>query len=284
MLNTNEQLRNRAALIDDRLKRGFEIKLMRQLQPVYRKIARELERHYRILGAIPSVTAFERQIRERLLKHYKKVSGTFSRRIVKELGKPKNHKMILQSIKETAITKHNAQAEISAASIARTAHKDMQRELDKILKKAAQKDIVIDRKKIARQAKLALNRRSMTRLQTVAITETQNIAEHSKQNEIDWLHKHGAIIGGKNIGEMVKKKKWITILDTRTRHAHAMSDNQVVDFDKPYTVKGQLLMYPGDTSLGASLDNIINCRCSSVIIIRSYSAKNLDSYCERMVC
>ena len=37
-------------------------------------------------------------------------------------------------------------------------------------------------------------------------------------------------------------------------------------------VEGQLLRYPGDTSLGASAANVINCRCSSVVKPSSFLA------------
>lgn len=59
------------------------------------------------------------------------------------------------------------------------------------------------------------------------------------------------------------QKKWRTMRDERVRHSHAVMNNQRVGFMDPFVSGlGGLLMYPGDTSLGASDADIYNCRCS----------------------
>lgn len=59
------------------------------------------------------------------------------------------------------------------------------------------------------------------------------------------------------------QKKWRTMRDERVRHSHATMNNQRVGFMEPFVSGlGGLLMYPGDTSLGASDADIYNCRCS----------------------
>ena len=59
-----------------------------------------------------------------------------------------------------------------------------------------------------------------------------------------------------------KFKMWHTIMDGRERAAHGLADGQMVEIDEPFVVGDELMMFPKDTSLGASLDNIINCRCT----------------------
>lgn len=61
-------------------------------------------------------------------------------------------------------------------------------------------------------------------------------------------------------------KKWMSAHQDRTRDGHREADGQVVAFDEPFIVangSGQMepLLFPGDTSLGASASNVINCRC-----------------------
>ena len=56
------------------------------------------------------------------------------------------------------------------------------------------------------------------------------------------------------------QKEWISASDERTRAAHREANGQIVDFNKPFIVKGEELMRPGDPSGSAS--NVINCRCS----------------------
>lgn len=59
----------------------------------------------------------------------------------------------------------------------------------------------------------------------------------------------------------VNKKIWMTFGDGKVRDTHIMTEGQEQPIDKPFILPGGLLQYPGDASLGASLDEIINCRC-----------------------
>lgn len=58
------------------------------------------------------------------------------------------------------------------------------------------------------------------------------------------------------------QKRWLTTLDGKTRHAHAMLDGQTVDIDKPFKVDGYEIMYPGDSSAPGYL--VYNCRCTQI--------------------
>ena len=60
-------------------------------------------------------------------------------------------------------------------------------------------------------------------------------------------------------------KTWISLLDGRERPAHHAADGQVQPIGTPFIVEGESLMEPGDTSLGASEDNIIGCRCFMIL-------------------
>ena len=53
-------------------------------------------------------------------------------------------------------------------------------------------------------------------------------------------------------------KEWITAMDGRERDWHGAANGQKVDFNKPFIVMGESVMYPG---LGSAA-NVINCRCS----------------------
>jgi uncharacterized protein with gpF-like domain len=60
------------------------------------------------------------------------------------------------------------------------------------------------------------------------------------------------------------QKEWVAAEDERTRPAHAEANGQVVDVNQPFTVDGELLMYPGDQA--GSAGNTINCRCTLAYI------------------
>lgn len=82
-----------------------------------------------------------------------------------------------------------------------------------------------------------------------------------------------AVTGAQNAGRMdsyaaaesigIKlKKRWLSTLDNRTRHAHALLDGQTQPNDKPFhSILGDI-MFPGDPS--AAPANIYNCRCTLI--------------------
>lgn len=57
------------------------------------------------------------------------------------------------------------------------------------------------------------------------------------------------------------RKRWNTQRDERVRTTHVMADGQEVGIDEPFTVGTSEMMFPCDASLGATADEIINCRC-----------------------
>lgn len=60
------------------------------------------------------------------------------------------------------------------------------------------------------------------------------------------------------------EKSWVTMGDKKVRDWHNEANYQTVPIAEPFIVMGELLMHPGDTSLGASMENVANCRCSRV--------------------
>jgi uncharacterized protein with gpF-like domain len=61
-------------------------------------------------------------------------------------------------------------------------------------------------------------------------------------------------------------KRWVALLDGRTRRDHRILNGDVKSLNEPFTVVNKRgvtvqMMYPGDRSLGAGPDQICNCRC-----------------------
>lgn len=117
-------------------------------------------------------------------------------------------------------------------------------------------DVVADGKYSIEKATKVLqedNNFSKARARVIARTEMLGAAR-TGQNDSD--RQSGLVIG----------KIWRSAVQDRTRPGHKKADGQVVAFDKPFKVqngKGETeeLMYPGDSSLGASASNVIQCRC-----------------------
>lgn len=58
------------------------------------------------------------------------------------------------------------------------------------------------------------------------------------------------------------RKCWKTFGDNKVRHTHREASGQTVPIDQPFIVGGYHMMFPCDGSLGASVSEIANCRCT----------------------
>lgn len=85
-------------------------------------------------------------------------------------------------------------------------------------------------------------------------------AETIARTEIITAGRAGQFFGDQQSG-MVIGKMWRSANQENTRDPHRSADGQIVRFDEPFIVNGESLMFPGDSSRGASGDNTINCRC-----------------------
>jgi hypothetical protein len=93
--------------------------------------------------------------------------------------------------------------------------------------------------------------------QTIARTESITALRAGRHEGIQQAIEQGAIDR-----ERVKRV-WDATMDARTRPDHrAMHGTAVEDMDAPFVLPdGSRMMYPGDTSMGASAEQTINCRC-----------------------
>jgi len=90
-------------------------------------------------------------------------------------------------------------------------------------------------------------------------------AERIARTEVITASRAGAYYLGADAG--CSEHEWRSRKDSRVRAWHLAASGQRVPYDEPFTVdnaKGtsEKLLYPGDTSLGASASNVILCRCS----------------------
>jgi HK97 family phage portal protein len=60
------------------------------------------------------------------------------------------------------------------------------------------------------------------------------------------------------------RKRWISVIDSRTREDHAKMNGKVVAMDEPYDVGGVSMMHPKDPAGGAA--NVCECRCDEVYV------------------
>ena len=110
---------------------------------------------------------------------------------------------------------------------------------------------------IDRMAQQYSNKLLRQRGETIARTETLKAMNAGRQEALDQLIENP----NNDIQAQDVTRKWDATGDARTRPSHAAVDGQVVAYGEAFNVGGALLMFPGDTSLGAPGDEVINCRC-----------------------
>ena len=96
-----------------------------------------------------------------------------------------------------------------------------------------------------------MNRTSAVRAARTGITAAQNAGRMD------------SYVAAEKMGIKIKRR-WVCTKDSRTRLDHGLADGQiVVGTEKPFKVGGELMMFPGDQSMGAHGWNIYNCRCTT---------------------
>lgn len=81
----------------------------------------------------------------------------------------------------------------------------------------------------------------------VAENEANSIGNYKQQSD--------AVKDGK------KYKTWISQRDNKVRHTHSAVDGKRIGIFEEFLVGESSMMFPKDTSLGASAEEIVNCRC-----------------------
>lgn len=82
------------------------------------------------------------------------------------------------------------------------------------------------------------------------------------ENEVNWIRNYKNHLEKREAGNATHT--WLSMQNEKVRLFHLEADGQTVPIDEPFEVGGELLMFPGDTSLGASLQNVIRCRCIEI--------------------
>lgn len=108
----------------------------------------------------------------------------------------------------------------------------------------------------------------------VSMDRATNVAENEANTILNGDEYNAAIKNG------CTKKRWTSYKDERVRADHADVDGQVIDINRPFHVGEYMMMYPKDDSLGAGLEEIVNCRCS-VEYLYSTGARTTAEYLRR---
>ncbi len=151
----------------------------------------------------------------------------------------------------------NARAELEALDGGYFTRKLRDKRFDGLIKKAIAADKAISPVDVDRITQRYSDKMLKHRADTIARTESITALRAGRREGIEQAIEQGAI-GGRAI-----KRVWSATLDSRTRPDHVAMDNMEVDgMDTPFRLPdGSLMLFPGDTSMGASAAQTIACRC-----------------------
>jgi hypothetical protein len=207
-----------------------------------------------------------------LREHYANVGSHFSDRMTEQMPIDVETTQDERDLIESSLlflfvkrakeqSRHISETTQSAADTAWLSAKE---EADQIIREGG---LPLSRHEQAATAGALFDRTQRGRRGAIACLETQASAETAKQVEVEGLAGFSAVIVGIVGGSAtatVMPKEWVSQGDSVVRDNHLDADSQRVDAGAPYVVGGERLMFPGDTSLGASVSNVINCRCASI--------------------
>lgn len=261
---------------------ALESKFFPEVSSYLNKVLRDFKKIFSATGLLLDPNEYMDTTTELLRNHYTRVAKVFEKNLRSDIKEKKQ----FNSFEEEAKKELSQSNEILDASLilfilqaskkhARFIIETNNKEISKKIQKA-HVQLVDDgiknptNKQIAEESSKMLKTTFDGRKETITATETQFMAESTKQIEGNVLvgdkpYPSFPTIPSVSIIKKVSNKKWRAVLDSKTRDGHAFADGQTRKLKEPYTISGELMMFPGDTSLGASIWNIANCRCDSNI-------------------
>lgn len=269
--NANQAEIEDAAERDTRQKMELEAIIAAELlRKYFSPISRDFFRSYSQSGVIPPLDTHHQQLNNILNSNYSKTAKQFARQIRDALGRLTNAATINDNILFNLELRQRIDIFFSQNSISNTTENDLSRAVRDILIAATAAGVVLTDQQVARQSRTKFDLLSRNRIGRISTTQTELASEGAKQIEGDVLKKDNAVFPDANVdfSRVAIMKTWVTKMDNRVRPAHVLAEGQKVVLDVPFIVGGEQLMRPGDMSLGASLDNVIECRCASIITIR----------------
>ncbi len=267
----------RKAQVELNSKLQFEQLLIDDLKTFDTTVVRTFTRELLASGSVMDFSVFDEELARILGVHYSRVSAhfgsTISREVSSDAGLTPEEETALAAILSAAFADRAAK---QAAVVNSTTGRSAERAAE--IARTTQVEDQLSDQEFAATAGNVLNRDLTGRRAAIALTETQASAEFSKQAEA--MIFAGAVAanatGGAGVISRSVVKEWVTQGDSRVRQAHLEVDSAQVRIDLPFTVGGQQLMHPGDTSLGATPDNVINCRCSAITDIEAVESSRQD--------
>lgn len=275
----------------DDTKVKYEKRLEKNLRSLFNQIANDLKVFYETNGQIQNFEDYQQELTVILKKSYRETSKFFSEHYDREMENQQDdgdnsellvflialRKRITPDIFIRIDKEIRRIAPVHSAQIIKTTQNVIVSELQKADAVLSGGGAFPTNEEVIDEALPNIKERNRNRASTIPETEVGTAAGIGSESEDDVFNaavetqkKNPAvenILSPESIEELETLeliKTWVSILDAVTREAHLVAHGQEVDVYQPFTVGGEKLMQPLDSSLGASASNIIGCRCNSI--------------------
>ena len=263
----------------DQKKIDYENSLAVALMSFFNRISFDFGNIYASTGEILDVEEYQKDLEIILFNSYTETSEFFSRHFDINLRRQLQSSNTEEEIQRTALLLAllNAVRPLTEKNIAEFIAQEVPKQagyiiettenvLSKSLEKAIEQiealdDLEVTDNAVGKVAGQLSREENLNRVGTIKETEVANSSGSSMQIESNDFQK--AINDSDDLFLKIIKQ-WITRLDSSVRPAHIEAHGQARDSGELYNVGSEKLLYPTDTSHGASLGNTINCRCQSI--------------------
>ena len=240
-----------ATIIELPLKLRNELRLERKVRSIFKTMGDINQIEMASFRSIPDFTAFSNDISQIIEADSLITAKSFKKNLRKKFNLGNVEAARINKEIENYIAQSSAK---QARHIVNTTNKEIEKLTARAIQQSAIDGVELTDEQLAKKVTAGFRKKNRNRSKVIATTEVQRVAEQSKFIEADILNRSGHITP--------PEKRWDAILDQKTRDKHAEADGQRQPMNEPFVVNGELLMHPGDTRLGASAGNVINCRCS----------------------
>jgi len=274
LINLSRDDKQRLADQYDENKLTFERVLSRDLRAFFAALGSDIFASFAAKGLPPDFNTYLEELAAILRKNYRRVGSFFSSHIdrlikelepedrqVEEIEQIRDERLAIEALLLLSLNEYYArQSRQQATFILNTTTKITRDVRIRVLAESTLEGENLTEVQISQRIAREVTRRNMNRVPNISEDQVGTIAQVAKQSELDQLLKQLRLSG---LG-LEPIKTWVNAGDERVREAHQIANFQERPFNEPFLVAGELLMYPKDTSLGASLSNTIGCRCDSV--------------------
>jgi len=253
-------------------KKSLEKGAEKDLKKFFNQVADDFSLFYAGTGKVLNLNEhYNTELNSLLKKNYRDMSKQFDTKTRKLIEQAINmdeyepieaeHKKINDAIGIAVWAYLIQRANFISPKIISTTQDVIQAKTEAVIADKIDKKLSYTQAQVANEVSIKIKEYGKEHSPIVATTETQNITETTKH--IENIHINAIV--ETDVMQKGSTKVWITSGDEKVRKSHEAINYETIPYNQDFvTGMGSRMKFSGDMSLGASLSDVINCRCSTI--------------------